>query len=840
MKRILKNLMTFFLLIGIVSVEGNGQDKTRTLQKSGSMDNLSSIFANPPESAKPGVLWEWMGSNITKEGITKDLEALKKAGYIRTTMYSLSDICTPWPAQIGKMPHPEIVAWTEPWWELVRFAAQESKRLGMDFGMHNCPGYESSGGVWITPELSMQELCWSKTDLPGDSIISIKLARPQVDPRANIIYPIINPETGLVEKPVVEARKTFYKDIAVVALPSEGSVSKESVIDLTGKMDMQGQLTWKAPSGKWTIYRFGHTTMGNMIQPAQWKAAGLECDKMSQEAVSLHMDHVVGEVKKHLGDLIGSGFTHLLFDSYEAGNPTWTPNMQQEFLSRRGYDLLKYLPVFAGRMIGSPKDTAQFKSDFNVTVKDLYRDVYFKIVSGKLKEANLDFQCEPYGGPWNQDDVVPMVNRVMVEFWTSGKINNPFLDLTIASMRKSGQNIVTAEAFTGLPDSSRWSETPHWLKPIGDEAFCTGVNSLLVHSFVHQPFNDQIKPGVAMGQWGTHFYRTQTWWKQSYAMVKYWQRCQALLQWGKYVSDDFEVSNIEGNIDVRHILRQKGDTSVYFVANVSHKPGLAQCSFDVEGMQPELWDPVTGTTKVLSIFKEQMGKTLIDIYFDDARSYFIVFRNKPGNQKFAGKANFPAISEIQTINNDWDVSFDPTLGGPSKAVVFKTLHDWTADSDNGIKYYSGTATYRTLFNTEISEIVNKEIVLYLELGKVNCIAEVKLNNKDLGLVWTAPWRVKIPSGLLKETNNQLEIEVTNVWANRLIGDEQEPPDAEWLTGDYWKGWYLKEFPEWFLKNESRPSKGRYCFSTWNYFSKDSPLIPSGLLGPVKILKEDNR
>jgi hypothetical protein len=128
-------------------------------------------------------------------------------------------------------------------------------------------------------------------------------------------------------------------------------------------------------------------------------------------------------------------------------------------------------------------------------------------------------------------------------------------------------------------------------------------------------------------------------------------------------------------------------------------------------------------------------------------------------------------------------------------------------------------------------------VLYLDLGIVKSIARIILNNKDLGVVWTAPWNVKIPDGLLKTTGNVLTIEVTNVWANRLIGDEQEPADCKWLPGH--KGFqFLQEFPDWFLKNEPRPSKGRYCFTTWNYFTKTSPLISSGLLGPVRIMKEE--
>jgi hypothetical protein len=115
-----------------------------------------------------------------------------------------------------------------------------------------------------------------------------------------------------------------------------------------------------------------------------------------------------------------------------------------------------------------------------------------------------------------------------------------------------------------------------------------------------------------------------------------------------------------------------------------------------------------------------------------------------------------------------------------------------------------------------------------------------LNNKDLGVVWTAPWKVTLPAGLIKKTGNHLRIEITNVWANRLIGDEQEPADCEWLPcyTEYKSGSYLKEFPDWFLKNKSRPSKNRYCFTTWNYFTKESPLVSSGLLGPVRLIMEE--
>lgn len=836
MKMRLKDLLPLLIILATVNTFAQ---PTKNIHSQTS--DPASVFQHPPESAKPGVLWMWMGSNLSKEGITKDLEALKKEGFNRTTMFSLADVTTPWAGEINKSPTPEIISWTEPWWKLVRHAAEESKRLGMDFGMFNGPSYESSGGPWITPELSMQEICFSRDTITGSQHVNITLKRPQVNPRGHTPWPVFNPETGVVEKPVIEARKTFYKDIAVLALPAKGVVSKDAVIDLTSKMQADGQIAWDAPAGDWIIYRFGHTTTGALIQPAQWKATGLECDKMSQEAVDFHMDHVIGEIQKHLGSLIGSGFTHVHFDSYEAGFPTWTAKMKQEFSTRRGYDLTPFLATFAGRTIGSRQDSTRFRNDFDATIQDLYRDVYFTTIAKKLKAAHLTFLCEPYGGPWRQDEVMPLVGNVMTEFWTHGGNYSPYeLDPTVAALRKSGQNIIEAEAFTGDPTDSKWNETPAWLKPMGDAAFCAGVNRMVLHRFVQQPWDDKYKPGATMGQWGTHFDRTQTWWKPGKAMVDYWQRCQALLQWGKIVlpaKDDFIVSDTAVK-SLKYIHRNQKGTDVYFVANTSRKATAANCSFKVIGMQPELWNPVTGEMHNLAEFSSDEQYTSIPLNFSEAQSFFIVFRKKAMNTQKSLAKNFPGKKQVATINGAWQVQFYPTWGGPAKPVVFNTLEDWTTRNENGIKYFSGTAVYKKMFDVPAAQLMQNKSSLYLDLGVVKHIAHVYLNGKDLGVVWTAPWQVKLPGGVLKNKANQLTIEVTNVWANRLIGDEQEPADCEWLPGHMNSGSFLKEFPDWFLNKQPRPSKGRYCFTTWNYFTKSSPLVSSGLLGPVKVMKEE--
>lgn len=785
-------------------------------------DELETAFRHPPESAKPGVLWMWMGCNLSQDGITRDLEALQEAGFNRTTMFSLADVTTPWAGEIGNSPTPDIVSWTEPWWKLVRHAALESKRLGMDFGMFNGPSYESSGGPWVTPELSMQELCFSQTPVSGPGKVALNLPQPTVDPRAVQPFPVFNPNTGQVEKPEIPERKTFYRDIAVLALPATGVVANEQVIDLTGKTE------WDAPAGDWIVYRFGHTTMGTLIQPAQWKATGFECDKMSVEAVTFHMNHVIAEIQKHLGDLIGTGFTHVHFDSYEAGTPGWTPKMREEFAQRRGYPMTPFLATFAGRVVGSDAETGKFRDDFHNTILDLYRDVYFTTVPKMLHAAKLEFLCEPYGGPWRQDEILPKVDRVMTEFWTGGgqveggRYEPYQVDPTIAALRKSGQNIVEAEAFTGAPGASQWTETPAWAKPIGDAAYCAGINRFILHRFVQQPWDSRYLPGATMGQWGTHFDRTQTWWQPGTALVHYWQRCQALLQWGRIAPLDFRAEQFPVSA-----IHRRGDVAdVWFVANPERAGGEAQCSFEVTGKQPELWDPVTGTRRELPDFEDDGRETTLTLEFAPAQSWFVVFR-KPG--KPSRGPNFPALETVAEIAGPWDVGFDPKWGGPA-AVKFAKLEDWTTRPEPGIRYYSGTATYRTTFDGATAS--------RLDLGTVNHIARVRLNGRDLGVVWTAPWSVSIPRGLLQPKGNQLEIEVTNVWRNRLIGDEQEPPDCEWLPGHMGHGGFLKQFPDWFVKGQPRPSQGRYCFTTWNYFTKDSPLVASGLLGPVRLLAED--
>jgi hypothetical protein len=776
-----------------------------------------------------------MGSNVSREGITRDLEAFKEAGIASATIFGMADVCTPWAGHIDNPPNGLLLAFTDPWWKLVRHAAAEGKRLGLDVGIHNCPGYTSTGGPWITPELAMQQIFHSRVDVEGGKPFSGNLPKPEIDPRGDILFPMVNKETGAVEKPIIEGRKTYWRDIAVLAVPAEGVIAKDRVLDLTNQMDSSGRLRWTPPdAAKWSIYRFGHTTMGALTQPNQWEIMGLECDKMSEKAVTFHLQHVLGDLKKNLGPLVGTGLQHMLLDSYEAGTPSWTPLMPQEFQQRRGYGITEFLPVFAGRVVAGDGETAKFRADFDRTIADLYRDVLFKVMQRMLRESNLRFVCEPYGGPFHTGEVAPHVERVMTEFWSADRFNATVQDGIMNAGDGKFHNILEAEAFTGAPDKCSWIETPGWLKTVGDEAYLAGINRFILHTNPHQPWDDHFKPGMTMGQWGAHFGRTQTWWEPGKAWLAYLARCQALLQWGsRSASNGSSFAPLDGNANPRSIHRSDGKAHVFFIAVPASEQGKALASFSVGNLQPELWDPVTGRMRVLSDFRIDGDTVRVPLDFAAGQSHFVVFRKAAAKPEILTR-NFPLSSEAAKADGSWQVKFDPQWGGPKQAVTFNELVDWTTHAEHGIRYYSGTAVYRKKLDlTKVPDGAS-----FLDLGTVKHLARVRVNGTDLGVVWCAPWQVEIPAGLLKPSGNLVEIAITNVWANRLIGDEQEPDDCEWTTGHVNTGKFLKRFPDWFVKGQSRPSSGRFGFTTWNFFNKDSRLTSSGLLGPVRVLAAD--
>jgi hypothetical protein len=245
--------------------------------------------------------------------------------------------------------------------------------------------------------------------------------------------------------------------------------------------------------------------------------------------------------------------------------------------------------------------------------------------------------------------------------------------------------------------------------------------------------------------------------------------------------------------------RQTNSADIYFVTNQANHAFNDTLSFRVTGRQPELWDAVSGEIRDLPVYEEVNGLTRVPLQFDAADSWFIIFRKKALTKVNDESVNFPLARTVMELSGSWNVSFNGEFGAPHN-TVFDALHDWTSDANEAIKYFSGTAVYKKEFNWENQ----KEGRYFIDLGQLESMATVKLNGKELATVWRVPYRVDI-SKELKPGRNDLEVEVTNSWWNRVVGDAQ-------------------------------PGAARYTWAAttvrWN---AKSELMPAGLLGPVRIL-----
>ncbi|AWO01984.1 glycosyl hydrolase [Chitinophaga alhagiae] len=271
---------------------------------------------------------------------------------------------------------------------------------------------------------------------------------------------------------------------------------------------------------------------------------------------------------------------------------------------------------------------------------------------------------------------------------------------------------------------------------------------------------------------------------------------------------------------VRCTHRTMPGRDIYFVANRTDQPLQTDCIFRTTQGAPSLWDPLTGDIRPLPEFNTANGQTTIPMKFAPYQSFFVVFEKSPALAN-GPSLNFPESEVAATLGSPWAVSFNPRWGGPA-TITFDQLEDWTQRREAGIKYYSGIAVYKQQFNMPDMTAPRK---VYLDLGAVKHMARVRLNGQDLGVVWTAPWSVDITAAL-RPGSNQVEIEVANLWPNRLIGDASLPDDG--VKNGQW--------PAWLLEGKPRTS-GRYAFATRNPYKKDSPLLPSGLMGPVTIQYE---
>ncbi len=949
-------------------------------------DKLAEGFAAPPASARPWVFWFWINGNISKEGITADLEAMQHVGIGGVLWMEVSG---PWWAPDGP-----VKALSPQWHDCMQWAVKECERLGLTFDLSVDFGY-GSGGPHITPDNSMQKLCWSELEVDGGRKVDVVVPPPAVD-KGNLSAAWLRPGAEIDAK-VRRAIETLdsYRDVAVVAIPVPGSpqarayrirdltlkdgtgwqlprqggtpalppaavTPPEQVVDLTERMGKDGRLAWDAPPGRWTILRCGHASNFKMTRPCPQAAVGLECDRLGKAGIDAHYGAFLKQVFDGAGAAAGRALTHVHIDSWEAGGQNWTATFPAEFRARRGYDLRPWLPVLAGRVVGSAALSERFLWDMRATVSEMIRDNY----AGRLRELaqrhGMKLSIEAYGRLCIDNlSYAGVCDLPISEFWAKGDGQLPTpggyeasTKVMASAAHTYGKPVIGAESFTS---DRGWRDHPFLLKAMGDGKYCDGLNRVIFHLSAHQAYDGMV-PGLTHRKWGEHVQRHNTWFDYSRPWMDYLARCQHLLQQGTFVADvacwagegaplnvndlkadvpagyDFDYCSseivlrmtvkdgrlvlpsgtsyrylqlpdaermtlplarkirelVDGGARVvggkrprgtpgltdfprcdaeveaiaaalwdsgrvvsgqalagvfvqdklppdfegeglRYIHRRSGEADIYYVSHPRNQAVAATCTFRVSGKRPELWDPETGAIRALPEFSEAGGRTHVPLRFEPMQSWFVVFREAvPASSVWVSGRNLPAVRRVMELAGPWVVAFDAKWGGPDKQLEFKELTDWSKHADSAVRYYSGTAIYRKNFDLPEPPALAPGGALFLDLGAVEVLARVRLNGKDCGIAWKPPYRVDL-SAAVRAGENRLEIDVVNLWINRMIGDEQLPLDGKWKDAET-----LLEWPAWFTSGGPRAS-GRYTFTSCRHYRKDTPLVASGLLGPVTVV-----
>ena len=524
-------------------------------------DQLSTSFRNPPEAARPWVYWYFMDGNMTREGMTADLEAMKKAGLGGGIFLEVK----------LNIPRGPVNFMSQPWQELVKHAASEAERLGLQLTLGSGPGWAGTGGPWVKSEESMQVLVASETPVNGP--LHYEAVLPQPKPRKPFFG------MGTLTPELKQQWQEFYRDVAVLAyptpagkylipdvdekalfhrapyssspgvkarlvpdatvLPPEQCIPPGQVIELTSKLSADGRLTWDVPAGNWTIVRLGRTVTGQTTRPAPQPGLGFESDKFSKAALDAHFANFTERLLKTTGEPKGNGkgIVGLHFDSWEMSSQNWSGNFRAEFKQRRGYDPLPYLPTMYGHPVGSVEIAERFLWDLRRTAQELVLENHVAHLRDLGRKHKLTFSSETYDmNPAGDLFLGGAADVPMGEFWSRGYgFAAEFSCFEAVSIgHTTGRKIIGGESFTSTDD--KWRQYPWAMKQQGDWALGNGINRFVIHRYQHQPTLDDA-PGMTFGRHGVHWERTETWWSMVDGYHLYLSRAQQILRQGLPVAD---------------------------------------------------------------------------------------------------------------------------------------------------------------------------------------------------------------------------------------------------------------------------------------------------------------
>jgi hypothetical protein len=565
--------------------------------------DIEKDFLHPPDYAKPRVFWWWLEGYITQEGIEDDLKAMKNNGIAGAIVFDAGSSGY----YTGKLTYHNSVVrtqegagfMTDEWRALFAYACRVADSLGMEISQNITSGW-NDGGPWITPEYTSQKLVWSETAVEGGKHIDMLLPLP-----SGLLQhkgkPWFRPVTTLALKLASGADQVKplpgfnIKAVHSIAIPqtAEGlgydweafvrplpdgltgcHARPEDVIDVSRHTDGEGRLRWTAPPGHYLIMRFGHTGTGIRVSTHSPGAGGLAIDYLSVEAMDLQFEHTVLPLVNELKKTERRSLRYLHDDSWELGAANWTPQMEKAFAAANGYDIKPYLPVIAGKIIGSHDISERFLYDFRRTIADLICTNHYSRFSQLAHRHGLGIHPEaggPHPAPIDALKNMGQSDIPMGEFWAKATTHRvePHRRLYVKQGASAahiyGKRFMQAEGPTTI--GPHWERDPWMLKPTMDRVFCEGLNRFVIHTFTHSPREAGI-PGNEYFA-GTHFNPNITWWKQSHAFLDWASRNSFMLSQGHFVADVafYYGDNVPNQTPLKHVDARLGEGYDYDVVN---------------------------------------------------------------------------------------------------------------------------------------------------------------------------------------------------------------------------------------------------------------------------------
>lgn len=550
----MKNISPIFQLVSLLIIcfsTFNCNNSLDTISSNDTYTYLIGNFKTPDSSSGPRCWWWWLNSNVTKEAITRDLEAMKSKGFSGAMIFDAGTELKWGPD--ANPPNGPMFSSPE-WTELYLHALNEAKRLGLELGLSIQSGW-NLGGPFVALEDKAKQITWSEIEVEGKVNTRLPVPKSNYDYYSDICvlaYPYkeverepiryLTAKSGAVELGGSAPDCRFLLNDSP-PVKGEEDASIGDIIDITDKLAEDGTLNWEAPSGKWTVLRMGYTpTLAHVATSSDnWK--GHVVDYLSKEVFERYWNKTVDPLLQIAGPMAGTVLKRLETDSWECGGMNWSQNFDAEFKNYNGYDIVKYLPVVAGKIIEDRETSNAFLADLRKTIAHCVSENHYKTFAQKAEQYDLGIQPEssgPHAGPVDGITNYSHSDIVMSEFWSpSPHRPNPenrfFVKQAASAAHIYGKQFIGAEAFTTLR-KPHWADEP-WrdMKPHMDYEITEGLNMIFFHTFTCSPKEMGIPGQEYMA--GTHINPQITWWDQSDAFMDYINRVQSVVQQGKFKAD---------------------------------------------------------------------------------------------------------------------------------------------------------------------------------------------------------------------------------------------------------------------------------------------------------------